>query len=79
MEEELKKKGYILDVNEGEIENVNITLDLFNRIKLMEFSAFFFGWTGIGAAMVHYEFEYYLDTSDDLEEGETFYWLSGGD
>ena len=60
MAEVLKEAGYDIDKFKGQMENIRLTNDYFNKIKLMEFSTFFFAWVGNGCCIIHYEFEYYF-------------------
>lgn len=41
-------------------EAVQVTNDLYNRIKFMEMAAFFFGYAGLGIAVIEYELRYFL-------------------
>ena len=60
----MKEHGYEIEKYKGELENIRLTSDYYNKIKLMEFSSFFFAWIGMGACIVHYEFEYFMRLSD---------------
>jgi hypothetical protein len=64
MEDQLREKGFVLNVYKGELENIILTNDFFNRIKMMEFCSFFFGWLGLGSCMIHYEYEYIINSGD---------------
>lgn len=66
MEQQLKEKGFILD-KYGPLENIILTNDFFNRIKMAEYGAFFFGWFGLGCCMIHYEFNYYINSGDFID------------
>jgi len=63
-EDLLKQKGMIdfNDESKGAAgsEAVQITNDLYNRIKFMEMAAFFFAYAGLGMAVIEYELRYYL-------------------
>jgi hypothetical protein len=56
----MKERGYDIEKYKGQMENIRLTSDYFNKIKLMEYSTFFFGWIGLGSCIVHYEFEYFM-------------------
>jgi len=71
MEDQLKEKGFVLNAFKGELENINLSNDFFNRIKIMEFGAFFLGWLGLGSCMVYYEYEYYVQ-SEEIEEEDIY-------
>ena len=43
---------------EDSMENVQLTNDYYNKIKYVEFSAFFFAWLGVGIGIVEYEIRY---------------------
>lgn len=49
---QLREHGYDIEKFKGQMENIRLTNDYFNKIKLMEFATFFFGWVGIGCSMV---------------------------
>jgi len=53
-----------------EMENIQLTNDYFNRIKVLEFSAFFYGWLGIGCSIIYYEFQYH-DQTPPLGKGSS--------
>jgi hypothetical protein len=42
-------------------EAVQITNDLYNRVKFMEMAAFFFGYAGLGMVVIEYELRYFLE------------------
>ena len=68
-EEILKQKGLIsteYDDNKNNggsnsSENMQITNDLYNRVKFMEMAAFFFGYAGLGMVIIEYELRYFLE------------------
>lgn len=68
-EELLKQKGLISteyddnkNTNTGSTsEAVQITNDLYNRVKFMEMAAFFFGYAGLGMVIIEYELRYFLE------------------
>eukprot|EP00347_Sterkiella_histriomuscorum_P023501 403334408 len=68
-EEILKEHGYLPnDEEEGEMENVQLTNDYYNRIKYLEFVAFFFAWIGVGCCIVEYEQKYWIIQREDIIE-----------
>ena len=62
----LKQKGLISNEytddskKVGGSEAVQITNDLYNRVKFMEMAAFFFGYSGLGMVVIEYELRYYF-------------------
>ena len=47
----MKEKG-------NSMENIQITNDYFNRIKVIEYLMFYFGWMGIFCCVVEYELRF---------------------
>lgn len=74
-EDLLKQKGMIEFNEEGKgaagSEAVQITNDLYNRIKFMEMAAFFFGYAGLGMAVIEYELRYFLINGEFIENNIT--------
>ena len=70
-EDILKQKGMIEfnDEDKGAAgsEAVQITNDLYNRIKFMEMASFFFGYAGLGMAVIEYEVRYFLNNGEFIE------------
>lgn len=58
---QLKKAGYQVDKYDGELENIRVTNDYFNKLKVIEYCSFYCATIGMGSSMISYEFEaYYL-------------------
>lgn len=57
----------------GGSEAVQITNDLYNRVKFMEMAAFFFGYAGLGMVIIEYELRYYFENGIFVE------WVPEGD
>ena len=53
-------------------EAVQVTNDLYNRVKFMEMAAFFFGFAGLGMVVIEYELRYFL------EDGLFVEWIPEG-
>ncbi len=54
----MRNHGLLPTGAEAEMENVQLTNDYYNKIKFLEFSAFYFAWIGIGVAIIEYELRY---------------------
>ncbi len=53
----LKEHGYDMEKYKGSLENIRLTNDYGNKIKVLEYTAFFFGWVGLASCIIAYEFE----------------------
>ncbi len=53
----LKQHGYDMEKYKGQLENIRLTNDYGNKIKVLEYTAFFFGWVGLGSCIIAFEFE----------------------
>ena len=74
-EDILKQKGMIEFNDEAKgaagSEAVQITNDLYNRIKFMEMASFFFGYAGLGMAVIEYEIRYFIINGEFIENNIT--------
>ena len=50
------------------MENVQLTNDIYNKIKFLEFTTFYFAWIGNGSAIVEYELRYNLTLAETLTD-----------
>ena len=64
----LKNAGLFPSCYTEGYENVQVTNDYFNKIKFLELVTFFFGWLGIGCAIIDYEFRYIFEMKEELTD-----------
>ena len=64
----LREHGYLPKREVDEIENVQLTNDLNNKVKYLEFSTFFFAWAGMSVGIVEYELRYNLGIDNAIDE-----------
>ena len=64
----LREHGYLPKREVDEIENVQLTNDLNNKVKYLEFSTFFFAWAGMSVGIVEYELRYNLSIDNAIDE-----------
>ena len=58
----------LMSSNQSEnYESVQITNDIYNRIQFIEMASFFFGYSGLGMAVIEYELRHYLIHGEFLE------------
>lgn len=66
----MREHGVIPIKDIDEMENVQLTNDIYNKIKFLEFTAFYFAWIGNGTAVVEYEVRYDLTFSEKLTDSQ---------